>query len=76
MSASGQVALESLFIDEGFGALDPETLDIAAGAIEQLGAGDRTVGVVTHVAEMAERLPTRFVVHRTASGSRVERVDL
>ena len=76
VSASGQVALESLFIDEGFGALDPETLDIAAGAIEQLGAGDRTVGVVTHVAEMAERLPTRFVVHRTASGSRVERVDL
>lgn len=76
MSASGPVALESLFIDEGFGALDPETLDIAAGAIEQLGAGDRTVGVITHVAEMAERLPTRYVVQRTASGSRVERVDL
>lgn len=76
VSATGPVALESLFIDEGFGALDPETLDVAASAIEQLGAGDRVVGVITHVAEMAERLPTRFVVHRTASGSRVERVDL
>ncbi len=76
MSASGPVALESLFIDEGFGALDPETLDIAAGAIEQLGAGDRTVGVITHVAEMAERMPTRYEVQRTAAGSRVTRVDL
>jgi DNA repair protein SbcC/Rad50 len=74
-SASGPVALESLFIDEGFGALDPETLDIAAGAIELLGAGDRTVGVVTHIPEIADRMPTRFLVRRTASGSAVERVD-
>ncbi|HUG83554.1 MAG TPA: SMC family ATPase [Euzebya sp.] len=75
LSAAGPVALESLFIDEGFGALDPETLDVAAGAIEQLGAGERTVGVITHVADIADRMPTRFVVHRGASGSRVERVD-
>lgn len=75
LSAAGPVALESLFIDEGFGALDPETLDVAAGAIEHLGAGDRTVGVITHVAEMADRLPTRFLVKRTAAGSRVERID-
>jgi exonuclease SbcC len=74
-SASGPVALESLFIDEGFGALDHETLDIATGAIEQLGAGDRTVGVITHVADMADRLPTRFVVRRAAGGSQVDRVD-
>ncbi len=76
LSAAGPVALESLFIDEGFGALDPETLDIAAGAIEQLGAGDRTVGVITHVAEMADRLPTRFVVGRSAGGSHVTRMDV
>ena len=75
LSSAGPVALESLFIDEGFGALDAETLDTAAGAIEQLGAGERTVGVITHVADMADRLPTRFVVSRTASGSRVKRVD-
>ncbi|MGI9017512.1 MAG: AAA family ATPase [Euzebya sp.] len=75
-SATGPVALESLFIDEGFGALDPETLDIAAGAIEQLGAGERTVGVITHVADMADRMPTQFVVKRTVGGSRVERVDI
>lgn len=76
MTAAGPVALESLFVDEGFGALDPETLDVAAGAIEQLGAGDRTVGVITHVTEMADRLPTRFVVRRTAAGSRVDRIDV
>lgn len=75
LTASGPVALESLFIDEGFGSLDSETLDIAAGAIEQLGAGERTVGVVTHVTDIADRMPTRFIVSRTAGGSRVERVD-
>lgn len=75
LSAAGPVALESLFIDEGFGALDGETLDIAAGAIEQLGAGERTVGVVTHVADIADRMPTRFVVQKSAGGSRVLRVD-
>ncbi len=75
LSASGPVALESLFIDEGFGALDPETLDIAAGAIELLGSGERTVGVITHVADMADRMPTRFIVRRTSGGSRVERQD-
>lgn len=75
VSATGPVALESLFIDEGFGALDTETLDMAATAIENLGAGDRLVGVVTHVPEMADRLPTRYEVRRGASSSTVERVD-
>ncbi len=74
-AATGPVALESRFIDEGFGALDAETLDIATGAIETLGAGERTVGVITHVADMADRMPIRYVVSRTAAGSRVERVE-
>ncbi len=72
--AASQVALESLFIDEGFGALDPDALDVAADAIEQLGSGDRVVGVVTHVTDLADRLPTRYQVTRSPGGSRVARI--
>ena len=72
--AAGPVALESLFIDEGFGALDPDALDVAADAIEQLGSGDRVVGVVTHVTDLADRLPTRYQVTRSPGGSRVARI--
>jgi exonuclease SbcC len=72
--APGQVALESLFLDEGFGTLDPETLDTVAGAIEQLGAEGRMVGLVTHVRELAERVPTRFEVTKGPAGAAIERV--
>ncbi|HEU5322924.1 MAG TPA: SbcC/MukB-like Walker B domain-containing protein, partial [Methylomirabilota bacterium] len=54
--------LESLFLDEGFGTLDPETLDLVVQAIETLHGGHRLVGVVTHISELAERLPARVVV--------------
>jgi len=72
--APGQVRLESLFLDEGFGTLDPATLDTVAGAIEHLGSAGRLVGVVTHVRELAERLPIRFDVSRGPKGSTVERI--
>ena len=62
--------LDSIFIDEGFGALDPETLDTVAGAIESLPVGGRMVGIVTHVAALSERLPACVVVEKTADGSR------
>ncbi|MEO5680942.1 MAG: SbcC/MukB-like Walker B domain-containing protein, partial [Acidimicrobiales bacterium] len=75
MLASGQVRLESLFLDEGFGTLDPEALDTVGSAIEHLGASGRMVGVVTHVAELADRLPVRFAVRRGVEGSTVERID-
>jgi exonuclease SbcC len=67
--ASGAVRLDSLFIDEGFGTLDPETLDTVAGAIETLGEGDRMVGIITHVAELTARLPARIRVSRGPAGS-------
>jgi exonuclease SbcC len=54
--------LESLFLDEGFGTLDAETLDLVVQAIETLHGGSRLVGVVTHIPELAERLPARVVV--------------
>jgi exonuclease SbcC len=75
LSAVGARRLEAIFLDEGFGTLDPDTLDVVAGAIEELGAQGRTVGVVTHVRELAERLPVRFEVTKGPAGATVERVD-
>lgn len=69
--AAGAVNLDSLFIDEGFGTLDPETLDTVASAIESLHVGGRMVGIITHIPELTERLPARILVERNAEGSRV-----
>ncbi len=71
---AGGSKLEALFLDEGFGALDPETLDVAAASIERLGA-DRMVGLVTHVPELASRIPVQYQVAKTAAGSTVRRVE-
>ncbi len=57
-------ALESLFLDEGFGTLDAETLDTVISALDTLHGGERMVGIVTHVRELAERLPARLEVRR------------
>jgi exonuclease SbcC len=75
LAAGGAARLDAMFLDEGFGTLDADTLDTVAGALEDLGAQGRTVGLVTHVGELAERLPVRFVVTKTPSGSTVERID-
>jgi exonuclease SbcC len=68
LSAGGRAlqALESLFLDEGFGTLDGETLDTVVSALDALHGGQRLVGVVTHVRELAERLPARLEVRRSA----------
>ncbi|MCP5027839.1 MAG: SMC family ATPase [Actinomycetia bacterium] len=76
LSTSGAVRLESMILDEGFGTLDPDTLDVVASAIEELGASGRMIGVVSHVRELAERIPTRFEVRTGPRGSSVERVEL
>ncbi|THV31321.1 AAA family ATPase [Glycomyces paridis] len=67
-------SLESIILDEGFGTLDPETLDAVASTLEALTiSAGRTVGLVTHVAELAERVPVRFQVTKDAKGSHVEK---
>ncbi len=74
LAADGAARLESIFLDEGFGALDPDTLETVAGTIESLGAGDRMVGVVTHVRELAERMPVQFRVTKGPRTAVVEQV--
>jgi exonuclease SbcC len=73
LAAGGAAKLESIFLDEGFGTLDPETLATVADTIEALGNEERMVGIVTHVRELAERVPVRFEVTKTARTSQVER---
>ncbi len=72
---SPQGKLESILLDEGFGALDQETLDVVASVVQQLGAKGLTVGLISHVPDLAEQVPTRFVVTKDVSGAHVERVD-
>jgi exonuclease SbcC len=67
---AGAVHLDSLFIDEGFGTLDPETLDTIAGTLEELPVGGRMVGIITHLPELTERIPNRVRVERRPEGSR------
>jgi DNA repair protein SbcC/Rad50 len=63
--------LESLFLDEGFGTLDPETLAQVVQALDALHGGRRMVGVVTHIPELAAQLPARIEVSRVAGTARV-----
>lgn len=66
---AGGVDLETLFIDEGFGSLDPDTLDQVLDVIDDLRDGGRAVGIVSHVAELKERVPDRLEVRRDARGA-------
>ena len=72
MEESGGLRVDTLFIDEGFGMLDPDTLDDVMDRIDALRAGGRTVGVVSHVAELRGRIPTQLHVSRGRTGSSVE----
>ncbi|MFN2555622.1 MAG: AAA family ATPase [Nitriliruptorales bacterium] len=74
LAAHGTARLDALFLDEGFGTLDADTLEVVTAAIEELGARGRMVGLVTHVRDLAERVPVRFEVRKAASVSTVDRV--
>ena len=71
--SSTAARLDSIFLDEGFGSLDPDSLEVVAATLERLAQGDRLVGVVTHVQGLAERIPTRFTVARSSRTSTVVR---
>jgi len=62
------VCVESLFIDEGFGSLDADTLRVAIDALDNLQSLGRKVGVISHVLEMTERIGSRIEVKRISNG--------
>jgi exonuclease SbcC len=74
-SASGAVTLESLFLDEGFSALDAESQSRVADALQVLQGGRRLIGVVTHIQALADQMPARIEIEKTLSGSRVRQAN-
>ncbi|MFD4960341.1 AAA family ATPase [Microbacterium sp. NPDC058389] len=68
---AGGVRLDTLFVDEGFGSLDDDTLDLAMRTLDELRQGGRTVGVISHVAAMKEQLPAQLAVEATPQGPSV-----
>jgi len=66
--ASGRTAIDSLFVDEGFGALDPATLETAMAALEGLQTHGKTIGVISHVDTMKERISTQIQVQKRDRG--------
>ncbi|MCK4937789.1 MAG: hypothetical protein KAR85_04205, partial [Methanosarcinales archaeon] len=67
--SSGRSRLESLFLDEGFGTLDADTLDAALCALESLRLTGKTVGVISHIDQLTRRMPVRIDVKRIGNGS-------
>lgn len=65
---AGGITLDTLFIDEGFGALDPETLEVAMRTLDELRQGGRTVGIISHVEAMKEQIPAQLLVEVTPQG--------
>jgi DNA repair protein SbcC/Rad50 len=68
---AGGIRLDTIFIDEGFGSLDPEALDLAIDVLLDLQQSGRMVGVISHVPELRERIDVRLEVLADAGGSRV-----
>ena len=72
-SSAGGIRLDSMFVDEGFGSLDEESLQQAIRALADLSEGSRLVGIISHVGELKERIQKQIVVTKDKSaGSRVE----
>ncbi|MDQ3987547.1 MAG: hypothetical protein M3280_13750, partial [Actinomycetota bacterium] len=63
--------LQCFFIDEGFGSLDPESLDLALDGIERIVGPDRLIGVVSHVAELGRRVEDKIVLDKSPEGTTI-----
>lgn len=75
LAAKGGSGLDAIILDEGFGALDDESLDTVASVLEELTGSGLMVGVITHVKELAARAPVRYEVTREPRGAQVRKVS-
>ena len=71
-AGSGGIRVEALFIDEGFGSLDSESVEQACLTLQSLVEKDRLIGVISHVPELAEKIESQIRIHKTSTGSSVE----
>jgi exonuclease SbcC len=72
---SGGIRLDTLFVDEGFGTLDSEALEMAVGTLMDLQQAGRMVGVISHVAELREQMDVRIDISKGKSGSAIRLVS-
>jgi len=72
----GKYPLEFFFLDEGFGSLDQYALDVAMSTLEKLHMERLTIGVISHVAELKQRMPRRLLVEPAEPAGRGSRVHL
>jgi len=69
--SAGGIHLDAMFIDEGFGTLDTETLDIAIKTLSEMAGTDRIIGIISHVTELRERVDRQIQIEKTTGGSRI-----
>lgn len=75
-SSAGGVKLDSMFVDEGFGSLDPESIDQAVNALNRLTDGKRLVGIISHVDGLKSRIDRQIVVTKDKTGGSTARIEL
>lgn len=68
---AGGIQLDCMFIDEGFGSLDPDTLELALRIFDELSRDDRMVGIISHIDELRERIENQIVVQKSHNGSNI-----
>lgn len=75
-SSAGGIRIDTMFVDEGFGSLDPEALDQAYKALSGLTEGNRLVGIISHVTELKDRIEKQIVVKKNRSGGSFVKIEL
>ncbi len=73
---AGGVRLESLFIDEGFGTLGSETLDLALETLQELASNNRLVGIISHVEDVKRAIPNGFLIEKSRNGSHISQSNV
>ena len=73
---SGAIRMDAMFIDEGFGTLDDESLKNAINALASLSEGNRLVGIISHVGELKEKIDKQIVVTKARAGGSSARISL
>jgi exonuclease SbcC len=67
----GGIRLDAMFIDEGFGSLDAEVLELAVRTLSDMAGSGRVIGIISHVSELRERIDRQIWVEKTPSGSKI-----
>ncbi|MDD2484645.1 MAG: hypothetical protein PHQ50_06460, partial [Eubacteriales bacterium] len=71
---AGGIQQDTMFIDEGFGALDAESLEQAIEVLHSLTTGNRLVGIISHVGELRERIDKKIVIKKDVTGSSISMI--